>query len=56
MSEEKDRITVPAADESTGLQAVQPPTWHAPVITRIEIKRTLSCGGSATDGMMGSLT
>ena len=30
------------------------PAWHAPVITRIDIKRTMGAGGSALDESEGS--
>jgi hypothetical protein len=45
--------TEPGLDTETGrvLQVSPSPKWHAPVITRIDIKRTMSGGTSFMDGV-----
>jgi len=41
---------VPEADVERAAQSASKPAWHAPVITRIDIKRTMGEGGP---GLMG---
>ena len=45
----------PEADAERAPQAAPKPTWHAPVITRIDIKRTMGLPGSAIDLLGGSV-
>ena len=40
---------VPGADEESAAQSAPKPDWQAPVITRIDIKRTMYIKGSGID-------
>lgn len=46
------------ADAERDVQNESKPDWHAPVITRIDIKRTMNLKGSGVDsvGRTGSAT
>jgi hypothetical protein len=50
--------TLEAADAGRDAQQEAKPAWHAPVITRIDIKRTMNLKGSGSDsvGRTGSAT
>jgi hypothetical protein len=45
---------MPEADAERAPQAAPKLAWHAPVITRIDIKRTMGAPGSAIDLANGS--
>jgi hypothetical protein len=40
---------VPEADAERAAQSAPKPAWHAPVITRIDIKRTMYYGSAGND-------
>ena len=45
---------VPGADEESAALSAPKPDWHSPVITRIDIKRTMWESGSNNDLHSGS--
>jgi len=46
----------PAAVTLSEAESAPKPDWHAPVITRIDIKRTMTGKGSGPDGITRSTT
>jgi hypothetical protein len=44
----------PEAEVARAPQAEPKPKWHAPIIARIDIKRTMGAPGSAIDLLAGS--
>jgi hypothetical protein len=46
----------PESDVERAPQAAPKPAWHVPIITRIDIKRTLGGSGKVIDAFSGSAT
>ena len=46
----------PTAVALSDAESTPKPDWHAPVITRIDIKRTMTGTGSGPDGITRSIT
>lgn len=45
---------LPETDAESNAQSAPKPTWHTPVITRIDIKQTMYTTGSNSDFFGGS--